>query len=63
MIEYEVKVKIDELKEKFEDLKKVFNLEKKQQEVKDLDNIMAQPEFWNDLEKAQKFRKSPKSKR
>ncbi len=29
MIEYEVKVKIDELKEKFEDLKKVFNLEEK----------------------------------
>ncbi|MGB4374457.1 MAG: peptide chain release factor 2, partial [Defluviitoga tunisiensis] len=57
MIEYEVKVKIDELKEKFEDLKKVFNLEKKQQEVKDLDNIMAQPEFWNDLEKAQKVSK------
>jgi peptide chain release factor 2 len=57
MIEYEVKVKIDELKEKFEDLKKVFNLEKKQQEVKNLDNIMAQPEFWNDLDKAQKVSK------
>src|SRR5690606_3732105 len=44
-------------KEKFEDLKKVFNLEKKQQEVKNLDNIMAQPEFWNDLDKAQKVSK------
>jgi len=48
MIEYETKVKIDELKENFEDLKGIFGIEEAEEEVKKLDKEMMEPNFWND---------------
>ena len=57
MIEYELKVKIDDLKEKYEDLIEIFNLEEKEKEIKELDTIMMKPEFWGDQEEAKKISK------
>lgn len=53
MIDYEVKVKIDGLKNKFKDLKNLFNIEKSKNRVEELEKIMTDPNFWNDSKKAE----------
>ncbi|NUU96009.1 peptide chain release factor 2 [Marinitoga sp. 1135] len=55
MLDYEVKVKIDELKEKFENLKNLFNIEKTTARISELENKMTDPDFWNDQKKAEKI--------
>ncbi|PNR99591.1 peptide chain release factor 2 [Petrotoga miotherma DSM 10691] len=55
MIEYETKVKIDELKENFEDLKGIFDIEKAEEKVKELNKKMMDPDFWNDQNRAKKI--------
>ncbi|HOO73994.1 MAG TPA: peptide chain release factor 2 [Tepiditoga sp.] len=53
MIDYELKVKLDELRTKFEDLKNLFDIEKAKKRVSELEEIMTDPNFWNDPKKAE----------
>lgn len=55
MIEYELKVKIENLKNKFEDLKKLFDLERAKDRVDELQEKMISPDFWSDPSNAEKI--------
>lgn len=57
MIEYEIKVKIDELKESFENLKELFDVEKVEKEIHKLDKEMMDPTLWDDPQRAQNISK------
>lgn len=57
MIEYEIKVKIDELKESFEKLKELFDVQKVEEEIHKLDKEMMDPTLWDDPQRAQKISK------
>ncbi|GAB6065289.1 peptide chain release factor 2 [Aquifex pyrophilus] len=48
----ELKSKISELRERFEDVKKVLKPEELREELKKLDERMSAPDFWNDQDKA-----------
>ncbi|RME11846.1 MAG: PCRF domain-containing protein, partial [Aquificota bacterium] len=48
----EVKNKLEELKEKLEDTRVVFDPEAMREELKNIDRSMASADFWNDQEKA-----------
>ena len=50
----ELKNKVEELKERFEDVKKILRVEKLKEELSKIDDIMSSPDFWNDQEKAKK---------
>jgi peptide chain release factor 2 len=57
MIEYEIKVKIDELKESFEKLKELFDIQKVEKEIHKLDKEMMDPTLWDDPQRAQNISK------
>ncbi|MFN7065154.1 MAG: peptide chain release factor 2 [Aquificaceae bacterium] len=48
----EVKGKLEEIKESFEDIKSAFNLDLLKKELENMDRSMALPDFWNNGEKA-----------
>ncbi len=48
----EVKGKLEELREKFEDIKSAFNLNKLKGELEEIDKAMASSDFWTDAERA-----------
>ncbi len=48
----EIKGKIEELKERFEDIKRVIDPEKLKEELTQIDQTMSEQGFWNDQEKA-----------
>ncbi len=50
----ELKGKIEELEERFKDIKKILNTEKLRKELNELDKVMSSPDFWEDQEKAKK---------
>ena len=50
----ELKTKVEELRERFEDVKKVLNPQELEEELKKLDETMSSPDFWEDQEKAKK---------
>lgn len=55
MLAFELKQKIDEVKKKYEDILQVFHPEEKEKELKDLENIMGQSDFWNDQKRAKEI--------
>lgn len=57
MIEYEIKVKISELRESFENLKELFDVQKVEEEIHKLDKEMMDPTLWDDPQRAQKISK------
>lgn len=57
MLAFELKQKIDEVKKKYEDILQVFHPEEKEKELKDLENIMGQSDFWNDQKRAKEISK------
>ncbi|RAO99269.1 peptide chain release factor 2 [Petrotoga sp. 9PW.55.5.1] len=57
MIEYEIKVKISELRESFENLKELFDVQKVKKEIHKLDKEMMDPTLWDDPQRAQKISK------
>ncbi|WP_041081973.1 peptide chain release factor 2 [Thermotoga profunda] len=52
MIAYETRVKIDELKEKYNNFLKLINPEKIKEELKELEHQMSDPDIWKDQRKA-----------
>ncbi|MFN3599607.1 MAG: peptide chain release factor 2 [Aquificaceae bacterium] len=48
----EIKGKVEEIREKFEDIKSAFNLEALKEELESIDRRMASADFWNDNERA-----------
>src|SRR3990167_10831857 len=48
---------ISELKDRFETVKKGFNREKKQRELRELEAKSMKPDFWQDSQNAQKIMK------
>ncbi|SHH21289.1 peptide chain release factor 2 [Thermosipho atlanticus] len=52
MLAYELKQRIDEIKKKYDDIIQVFHPEKKEIELKELEQIMGQADFWNDQKRA-----------
>jgi len=48
----ELKGKVEELRERLEDVKKILSPEKLESELKELDTKMSAPDFWEDQEKA-----------
>ncbi len=48
----EVKGKLEELREKFGDIKSAFNLNKLKEELEEIDKAMASSDFWADAERA-----------
>lgn len=57
MLAFELKQKIDEVKKKYEDILQVFHPDEKEKELKDLENIMGQSDFWNDQKRAKEISK------
>ncbi|MDK2885840.1 MAG: peptide chain release factor 2 [Thermosipho sp. (in: thermotogales)] len=55
MLAFELKQKIEEVKKKYEDIIQVFHPEEKEKELKELENIMGQSDFWNDPKKAKEI--------
>jgi len=55
MIVEEIKTKWEEIKEKWDNLKEILKPEKLEEEIKQLDDLMADPNFWNDTKKAQEI--------
>jgi peptide chain release factor 2 len=55
VLAFELKQKIDEVKKKYEDILQVFHPEEKEKELKDLENIMGQSDFWNDQKRAKEI--------
>lgn len=55
MLDYEIKVKIEELHEKFKNLQNLFNIEKTNSRIIELENEMTDPNFWNDQKRAEKI--------
>ncbi|MBO8139999.1 MAG: peptide chain release factor 2 [Thermosipho sp. (in: Bacteria)] len=55
MLAFELKQKIDEVKKKYEDIIQVFHPEEKEKELKELENIMGQSDFWNDQKRAKEI--------
>ena len=55
MIGYELRTKIEEVKKKFEDAKKVFDPDLKRKELEEYEKIMSQPSFWDDSKEAQEI--------
>lgn len=53
MIGYDLRVKIEDLKKKFDDAMRVFSKENKEKKLKELEEVMSSPDFWNDQKKAQ----------
>ncbi len=51
----ELKTKVEELRERFEDVKKVLNPKELEEELKKLDETMSSSNFWEDQEKAKKI--------
>lgn len=50
----ELKTKVEELRERFEDVKRILNPTALEEELKKLDETMGSPDFWEDQEKAKK---------
>ncbi|NPB08191.1 MAG: peptide chain release factor 2 [Aquificae bacterium] len=50
----ELKGKVEELKERFRDVKEILKPERLREELKKLDESMASSDFWNDQEKARR---------
>lgn len=50
----ELKTKVEELRDRFEDVKKVLKPQELEEELRRLDEIMSSPDFWEDQEKAKK---------
>ncbi len=48
----ELKGKVEELRERFEDIKKILDLKKLKEELKKIDESMSSRDFWEDQEKA-----------
>ena len=55
MLAFELKQKIDEVKKKYEDIIQVFHPEEKEKELKELEDIMGQSDFWNDQKRAKEI--------
>lgn len=55
MIEYELKVEIDQLSKKFDELKKLVDLENLKNKSMELEKLMEAPDFWGNQERAQKI--------
>ncbi|HEV09471.1 MAG TPA: peptide chain release factor 2 [Sulfurihydrogenibium azorense] len=55
MILEEVKTKYEEIADKWKNLKDILKPEKLEEEIKELDKQMADPNFWNDTKKAQEI--------
>jgi len=55
VLAFELKQKIDEVKKKYEDIIQVFHPEEKEKELKELENIMGQSDFWNDQKRAKEI--------
>ncbi|RUM30875.1 MAG: peptide chain release factor 2 [Aquifex sp.] len=52
MMMVELKGKVEELRERIEDVKKVLSPEKLEKELKELDQKMSEPNFWEDQDRA-----------
>jgi len=57
VLAFELKQKIDEVKKKYEDILQVFHPEEKEEELKELEDIMGQSDFWNDQKRAKEISK------
>ncbi|MCD6463729.1 MAG: peptide chain release factor 2 [Thermotogae bacterium] len=57
MVPYELRTRIEELEEKFQDLARVFDVEKIEAELRELENRMADPNFWNSKDATQVTRR------
>ncbi len=55
MVLEELKTKYEEVLKKWDNLKEILKPEKLEEEIKDLDNKMADPNFWNEPKKAQEI--------
>ncbi len=55
MLVEDLKTKYEELKEKWNKLKEILKPEVLEEELKELDNLMSDPNFWNDTKKAKEI--------
>lgn len=55
MLVEDLKTKYEELKEKWNKLKEILKPEALEEELKELDNLMSDPNFWNDTKKAKEI--------
>lgn len=55
MIVEDLKAKYEEIKEKWDKLKEILKLEALEEELKNLDSLMSDPNFWNDTKKAKEI--------
>lgn len=63
LISYELKTKIEELKEKFSALMQVFDERKAESEISKLEQRMTEPSFWNHADSSQVMRRAQALKR
>ncbi len=53
MISYDLRVKIDDIKNRFNEIKKVFDVEKTKKNMEELEKKTSASEFWSDMQSAQ----------
>jgi peptide chain release factor 2 len=51
-MKYELEQKLEDLKERFEDIRKTINISELQKELNELDRIMSSSDFWSDQKRA-----------
>ncbi len=61
MISYDLRVKVDDIKKRFNEIKKVFDVEKTKKAIEELVKKTSKSEFWNDAKNAQDTLKQLKS--